>query len=495
MTSEMRLRADLFPDILDVVEQFLRGQDIEAYLVGGAVRDGLVDRATQDIDIALRADAQRVGKGLADRLDGHFVSLDETFNTSRVVVNSGGRGFYIDLASYDSSIEADLARRDFTINAMAVSLRDALTGNWKLIDPHEGRLDIRRQTVRAVDGDVFRADPARMMRAVRLAASLKFSLDPETAANVLRDAKMVVSVSPERVREELLKTFAEEGARDSVRLLDELGLLSCVIPELDDSRGVAQPKEHHWNVFDHMVESVGHAEQILGQAAVDEMVERLVPRFEGLEEHFASEVTDGHDRRTLLKLTSLLHDIGKPASKMIEPSGRIRFFGHDAEGARIAGGLLRRLRIGRRGVRLATTMIRHHLRPGQMAQEGALPTDRAVHRYFRDLGDAALDTLYLNMADFLAARGPELTEIQMAEHSKVMSHILEVGLQPGKAYEPVPRLVDGNDIMAEFGLGPGPLVGRLLSAVAEAEAEGRLNTAEEAMELARARLKSGGACA
>ena len=130
-----------------------------------------------------------------------------------------------------------------------------------------------------------------------------------------------------------------------------------------------------------------------------------------------------------------------------------------------------------------------------MAQDGALPTPRAVHRYFRDLGDVALDTLYLNMADFLAARGPELTEGQMAEQSQVIAHILNVGLQSKGPSQPVQRLIDGKDIMAEFGLGPGPLVGMLLSAVAEAEATGRLNTTEEAMELARARLKSGGVCA
>jgi poly(A) polymerase len=334
-----------------------------------------------------------------------------------------------------------------------------------------------------------------MMRAVRLAASLKFSLDPDTAAHIRRDARMVQSVSPERVREELLKTLAEDGARDSVRLLDELDLLSCVIPELDDARGVAQPKEHHWNVFDHMVESVGYVEQVMGQGPVDEMVTRLLPRFEGMQEHFANEVTDGHARRTLMKLTGLIHDIGKPATKSIEPSGRMRFFGHADEGARIAGGVLRRLRFGRRGVRLATTMIRHHLRPRQLAQDGALPTPRAVHRYFRDLGDAALDTLYLNMADFLAARGPELTEGQMAEQSQVIAHILNVGLQSKRPSQPVQRLIDGKDIMAEFGLDPGPLVGMLLSAVAEAEATGKLNTTEEAMELARARLKSGGVCA
>ena len=491
-TTDVRVSVDLFPDILQSVHQFLHDEDVEAYLVGGAVRDGLLGKATRDIDLAVRADAHLVGRGLADRLGGHFVSLDETFDTARVVVNAEGRGYSVDLVSFDSSIYADLARRDFTVDAMAVTLSDALSGHWKLMDPHEGRADAQNRTIRAVGGDVFRADPARMMRAVRLAASLKYSLDSDTAAYIRRDARLVLSVSPERVREELLKTLAEEGARDSVRLLDELGLLSQVIPELDDARSVAQPKEHHWNVFDHMVETVGYVEQILGQGQADEMVMGLLPRFEGMEEHFASEVTDRHTRRTLLKLTGLLHDIAKPATRTVEPSGRVRFFGHADEGARMVGVILRRLRFGRRGVRLATTIIRHHLRPRQMAQVGALPSRRAVDRYFRDLGDAALDTLYLNMSDFLAARGPELTEGQMAEQSRVIDHVLDVGLRLERKSQPVQQLIDGKDIMAEFGLGAGPLVGRLLSAVAEAEATGMVNTREEALDLARGRLESGG---
>ncbi len=492
-TIDIQLNADHLPHVLREVEEFLHGQAIEAYLVGGTVRDSLLGRPTEDIDVGVRAEAHEVGRGLADRLGGHFVSLDEDFDTARVVVSAGGRRSYIDLTSYDSSIVADLARRDFTVDAMAVALPGVHTGDCKLIDPHGGHADARDRVLRSVASDVFQADPGRLMRAVRLSASLKFSLDPDTAAQIRSDSQLVHLVSPERVREELLKTLAEDGARDSVRLLDDLGLLPCVIPELDDARDVVQPKEHHWNVFDHMVETVGYLEQILGQRPADWIVSRLMPSFEGMEEHFAEEVTDGHTRRTLVKLTGLLHDIAKPATKTIEESGRIRFFGHADEGARIVGAVMRRLRFGRRGIRLAKTMVRHHLRPRQMAQGDALPTARAVHRYFRDLHEAALDTLYLNMADFLAARGPELTETQMAEQSRVFAHVLKVGLQSGTTPTPVARLIDGDDIMAEFELSPGPLVGSLLAAVAEAEASSRLSTREEALELARTRLKSGGA--
>lgn len=491
-TTAIQLRPDLLPHVLCDLEEFLHSQAIESYLVGGTVRDNLLGRPTDDVDIAVRADAHEVGKGLADRMGGRFVSLDEGFDIARVVISVEGRRSYIDLSSYDSDISADLSRRDFTADAMAVPLAGKHNAEWKLIDPHGGCTDTQNRVLRSVSKNVFQADPARLMRAVRLAATLKFSLHSETATQIRVDSHMVNSVSPERVREELLKTLAEDGARDSIRLLDDLGLLSCVIPELEETRGVSQPKEHHWNVFDHMVETVNYLEQILDQRPADRVISQHMPSFAGMRDHFAEEVSDGHNRRTLLKLTGLLHDIAKPRTKTIEESGRMRFFGHSEEGAHIVGSVLRRLRFGKRGIRLVTTMIRHHLRPTQMAQGDALPTSRAVNRYFRDLGEAALDTLYLNMADFLGARGPDLTETQMHEHSKVFAHILEVGLQSGSTHTTAARLINGNDIMAEFKLTPGPIVGQLLSAVTEAEASSKLTTREEALELAGTHLKSGG---
>ncbi|MCH7801133.1 MAG: HD domain-containing protein, partial [Chloroflexi bacterium] len=352
--------------------------------------------------------------------------------------------------------------------------------------------DLQDRTIRAVKGDVFRKDPLRLMRAVRLAASLRFEIDAHTKDLIRGDAALINSSSPERVREELLRTLAEKGARDSVRLLDDLGLLSVLIPEIDESRGVTQPKEHYYDVFNHMVETVGFVEQILDGEDGGGFVQEMVPRFDGMTEYFNSEATDMHNRLTLLKLTGLLHDIGKPATKTIELSGRVRFFDHSIVGEEMAKAALRRLRFGRKGVRMVGTMIRHHLRPRQMAAKNELPTKRAVHRYFRDVGEVALDTLYLNMADFLSAIGPDLTRDQMMEGCTVIRHILEVGLKMEDRVEPVRLLLDGNDIIREFGLSPSPIIGRVLSAVAKAEAIGKVNTTEEAIRLATRYLESEG---
>ena len=482
----------MYHSILGPAAELLSANHIEAYLVGGVVRDALLGRESKDIDLAVRADAHKFARTLADNLGASFVSLDAERDIARIVGNSGADVYVIDVARLDGDLNSDLARRDFTIDAMAVPLDAAMNDELTVVDPHDGRADLRERTVRAVQSDVFRKDPVRLMRAVRLAASLRFEIEPHTRDLIRGDAALINSSSPERVREELLRTLAEKGARDSVRLWDDLGLLSVLIPEIDESRGVTQPKEHYYDVFNHLVETVGFVEQILDGEDDGGFVQEMVPRFDGMTEYFASEATDMHSRLTLLKLTGLLHDIAKPATKTIEPSGRVRFFDHAKVGEEMAGVVLRRLRFGRRGVRLVRTMIRQHLRPRQMAANNELPTKRAVHRYFRDVGDAALDTLYLNMADFLSARGPDLTRDQMAEGCRVISHILEVGKNVEERADPVRLLLDGNDIIREFRLSPGPIIGQVLSAVAEAEAIGEVNTTEEAIRLATKYLESEG---
>lgn len=478
--------------MLGPAAEMLSANHIEAYLVGGAVRDALLGRETNDIDIAVRADAHRLARTLADKLGASFVSLDAERDIARIVGSPSDGGYVIDIARLNGDLNSDLAQRDFTIDAMAVPINAALADEMKVLDPHDGRADLREGTIRAVQNDVFRNDPVRLMRAVRLAASLRFHIEPGTQDLIRGDASLINSSSPERVREELLRTLAEKGARDSVRLMDGLGLLSALIPEIDESRGVTQPKEHYYDVFNHLVETVGFVEQILDGEDDGSYVQDMVPRFDGMTEYFNSEAANMHNRLTLLKLTGLLHDIGKPATKTIEPSGRVRFLDHSIVGEEMAGAVLRRLRFGRRGVRSIRTMIRQHLRPRQMAAKNEMPTKRAIHRYFRDVGDVALDTLYLNMADFLSARGPDLTRDQMAEGCKVIHHILDVGMNMEERTEPPRLLLDGNDIIREFRLSPGPIIGRVLSAVAEAEAVGEVNTTEEAMRLATKYLESGG---
>ena len=458
------------------------GRGIDAYLVGGFLRDNIRGQAGSDVDIALAADPFAVGRELAQAIGGTFVPLSPAYRLARVVIPAeGAERWVVDISNFNGSIEDDLARRDFTVDALALPLTHwaaDVTDTEGVIDPFDGLEDLRRGAIRAVRPSVFKDDPARLVRAVRLAASMGFAIEPSTHQLLRQHSSLVSRVSGERVREEFLAILALNRAKEHLKLLDELGLLCAIIPELECARGVAQPKEHYWDVFNHSLETVERAEWVTAGGRVPGPT--LVPWDERMEQHFSLEGGDGHCRRTFLKVAALLHDIAKPQTKVLDDSGRTRFFGHDSLGAEMSEAILGRLRFSARSKELVCAAVRHHLRLGHMSQGGQLPTTRAVYRYFRDLGEAALDTLYLGLADYLAARGPELNVLDWRRHAAMVSQVLYKGSdEPGP--QRVAPLIDGHDIMAEFHLEPGPLIGRLLESVREARAAGEVQNKDEAV--------------
>ncbi len=482
--------------IVEAVSTCLEEWGVRSWLVGGVVRDALLGREAGDVDVAVGGGAHSIGIRLASELKGTVVSWayspDELV---RVVLPAADGGCLVDLSCAADGIGADLSKRDFTINAMAVPLTlapDDGADSGSLVDPYEGLADLRSGRIRCVRPTVFADDPVRLIRAPRLAAQLGFEVDAETRALIRANCRLVRGVAPERITQELLKLLAEPRGTHNVRELDDLGLLCEVLPELSEAKGSSQPREHYYDVFDHLVESVSQAERLVtGRPGGGDWVVDALPMFDGIEERFAETVGTGFDRLTHLKLAALLHDIAKPATRTVEESGRIRFLGHHTEGERMTAAIAERLRLSGRSSRLISGMVRHHLRPGQLGHDGALPTRRATYRFFRDVGEAAIDTIYLNLADYLAARGPLLEREEWAHACEVASVLLAWRLG-SESKEPFPKLLSGHDIMDGFALAPGPEVGRMLALVAEAAASGEIETKEDAMALVGARLRSGG---
>ena len=473
--------------------------------MGGYIRDSLRGIPTRDIDVVVLGDSLSLAKELADTLGGSFVPLGQAHQArpersrkvARVVAPSPDDGIWvIDVAGIGSSIHDDLMRRDFTVDAMALALDDWNTPGWeeRILDPFDGGGDLTRKTVRAIQPSVFRDDPARLLRAARLAAAPGFSIDPDTANLISQQAHLISSTAGERVRDEFLAILSLDDAKVHLETLDELGLLCCIIPELAITKGVEQPKEHYWPVFGHSLHTVEGVERVIAESREDP-VSSLVPWGVEIEERFAQQVSDGHSRRTILKLGALLHDIAKPQTKMMDAKGRTRFLGHHTLGASMCRDILHRLRLSSRGVEMICGMVEHHLRPMQMSHGPApsqpkdeeSPTPRAVYRYFRDVGDVAVDTLYLSLADHLAARGPELEMAGWQRHIRIVTRILEIGTQE-QAPEKMPRLITGHDLVQEFGLVPGPLIGTLLEGVQEARAAGEVDSREGALAWVEDRL-------
>jgi len=475
------------PATIDKISQLLTLQGKHGYIVGGFIRDLLLVRKTNDIDIAVSGPAITVAREIAKEIGGKFVLLDEVNEIARVVVTEDeqqnqefhGAEWHFDFSSFSENIESDLARRDFTINAMALELSQFVTASIANKGSQKSANFLAEKQSQLKPIDPFSG------------AELDFTIEPETESLIRHYSQAITEVSEERIREELLHLLTLPQAAYHLRYLDKLGLLLALIPELAESKGVEQPTVHFWDVFDHSLQTVATIEFLMRESDWEYGSEDMLttaPWSDTIDRHLSQEVSSGSNRKVLLKLAGLFHDIAKPMTKSIDDTGRARFLGHTKQGAAMTANILERLRFSNREIRLVESLVYHHLRPAQMANE-ELPTQRAIYRYFRDTDDAGIDILLLALADYLASRGPLASMEEWERHCQVINYILAEHDKQQTKILPV-KLIDGHDLIDIFGLTPGPLVGELLAIVNEAHASGELSTREEALVLVRRKLSA-----
>jgi len=474
--------------LLTRIGHFLAEEGTKSYLVGGFVRDMLLKRETADIDIAVADDALQVAARAAAAMSGRYIPLDEENRIARVVLineeaSPTGDKWQLDFSTITGNIEQDLAQRDFTIDAMALELGEEATFKLSmLIDPFQGHEDLHQGIIRAVSRTGFQSDAARLLRAVRLAAEFGFSIDMDTEALIRQDCHLISGVAGERTREELLRLLTLPKAAEFLSYLENVGLLTAIIPELELARGVSQPFVHFWDVLDHSIQTAAAVDFILRRGSWQygsEDILAFVPWTTTLQQHFNEGVGSGSTRGSLLRLAALLHDIAKPQTRSVDEDGRARFLGHARDGATMTSSILERLRFSSREIKLVGLMVEQHMRPGQMSQ-CELPSRRSIYRFFRDTGETGIDILFLNLADHLATRGPLLDMALWQEHVQTVAYILEKQAEEESLVLP-PKLIDGHDLINIFGMQPGPEIGALLEALHEAQAAGEVTSRDEAV--------------
>jgi tRNA nucleotidyltransferase/poly(A) polymerase len=457
--------------------------DRPAWLVGGAVRDILLRRPVRDFDFVVAGDALACARSVANALGAVFYTLDAERAVGRVVLAQPDGRITLDISSLrGADLLADLTARDFTLNALAVDLAHPAS----LIDPLHGERDLRTRLIRTCSPTAIADDPLRAIRAVRLAAELRFRIDKATLAQVRAEAQALAGISSERRRDELLRCIDGPRPAAAIRSLDVLGLLPALIPELPALHGVTQSPPHVYDVWEHTLTVLDRLGDVL--AALDPVYNieavsdvtlglaslRLGRHRQALGQHLAASLNSDHPLRTLLLLASLLHDIGKPATRVVEPSGRIRFFDHDQLGARLTQVRLTGLRFSTDEAARASAIVAHHLRPLNLASETGV-SRRAIYRYFRQTGPAGVDVVLLSLADFLGTYGDSPPPVdEWNRLLDVCSQLLRAYFEtPAENLRP-PILLTGDDLIAEFGLQPGPALGKLLSELREAQAAGEV---------------------
>ncbi len=390
-------------EALTLAREVLAGE--QAWLVGGAVRDRLLGRDTDDVDLAIPGDPKRLARKLAKAAGGASFQLSGAFGAWRVV--GPEHAWHVDLVTLrDDDIEADLALRDFTINAMAEPL-----GGGDLLDPHHGRDDLQQRLVRMVSPRALPDDPLRSLRAIRIAVEIDLEIEPATGEAVSANARAIERVAPERVFGELKRVISADAVRRGLRMMDAHGLTDVVLPELNALKGIEQSHFHHADVHDHTLE-------VLDQVAA---LQREYPL---LEQPLSDELTRGQ----AMRWAALLHDAAKPQTRDFLPDGRVTFLGHDVAGAQLARDVLGRLRSSQKLRDYVAALIAHHLDAGFLVHRRPLDR-RTIWRYLTATRPYSEDITLFTVADRLATRGRN-AERAIEAHLDVADTLIAAAREP-----------------------------------------------------------------
>jgi poly(A) polymerase len=455
-----------------------------AWLVGGAVRDHALGRrgGLADIDLVVDGDPAESARAVA-RAGGPAAcfALSEQFGAWRVVARDGS--WQVDVEPLrGGSLEHDLGLRDFTVNAIAEPLEGG-----QPIDPLGGLADLAARRLRMAGPSGFADDPLRVLRLARVAVELDLEPERDTMRAAGERAGGLRDVSPERVFTELRRILSASRATEGLGLLGELGATAVVLPEIDALRGVEQTRYHHRDVYGHTLEVL---EQVvrLTEASPEELDGAgpgwMAPHGAEVAALLAEPLADGLTRGEALRWGALLHDAAKPLTRETRPAdGRVTFIGHDSRGAQLARAVLRRLHTSERLAAHLAALVQNHLRAGFLVHEPQPLSRRTVFAYIQACAPVEVDVTLLSVADRLATRGDRAQEATEA-HLSVVRGLLSDALR-WRAEGPPPPLLRGDQLAAELGVPPGPRIGDLLAAIAEARYAGELSTPEEALTYAR----------
>jgi putative nucleotidyltransferase with HDIG domain len=483
----------LIHPILEELAQFLP-PDPPIHLVGGAVRDALNNRHSEDFDFTLPAKGIRTARKVADHLNGAFYALDKERDFGRVIIpQPDGIPMILDFSLYQgANLEEDLTSRDFTVNAMAIDV----TRPGELLDPLGGAADLHAKRLRICSPDAISRDPVRILRGIRFSLQWDLRTEPATKERMREAAGLLPLVSAERLRDELFKMLDSPKPAAAIRILDHLQALKYILPELNSLQGLAQSPPHTLDAWDHSLDVVAKLHQVIevlkptysmegsGSLFMGVISHRLGRYREQLGTHLHTRLIQHRSLKSLIFLAALYHDSGKPATREVDQDGHITFRGHEEIGADLVDKRGQDLQLSNAEIKRLRSIVKNHMRPLWLANTGKLPSRRATYRFFRDMGPAGVDVCLLALADTLATYGMTLSPDTWAHHVEVIRTLLEAWWENKEEVISPPPVINGDDLINELDLKPGPIIGQILRSIQEAQATGEVNTPRQALELA-----------
>ena len=440
--------------------------DNQIFLVGGAVRDFYMGLESTDRDImVMDEDAREFALKLKDLFDATFVPLDEENKIYRLVLPD--KINYIDVTNpAGNSIEKDLMRRDLTINAIAVNIK---TGD--VIDISGGVTDIKNKCINYVNELNFVDDPLRLLRVYRFQALYGFQLAPETINAVCKYSDLIHKPAVERINYEILKLFSGQYAHIALENMNKTWLLEEIFPFVKELKQVPPNAHHHLDLFHHSIETVKQIQNLYNESS------------DVIKEHLNRIDFGGFSRLAHLKLAGFMHDIGKFSTWTIE-EGKHRFIKHDDVGAKMSVKILKDLHFSNKQIDYISSMIKYHIYPSHVMTSPQI-TEKIMMRYVRKMDINSIDAIILAQADRLSARGPEITDEIVERNITSLNMLLRFYLEARETLKPLPKLLDGNDVMKILNIKPSKKLGEIMEALHEAQISGDVMTRDHAVEFVK----------
>ena len=436
-----------------------------AYLVGGFVRDVLMEKESVDRDLIIIEDELELfAKDLADKIDAYFIELDSVNSIYRLVMED--KINYIDITKpIENNFEKDIKRRDLTINAIAYDINEE-----KFIDLIGGIDDIKNKLIRGISDENFEDDPLRIIRIFRFFAKTGFTIVPELEDITKKLKDKINEPAKERINVELLKLFEGNYTSQALLKMNDLGLIEEFFPIYEDVKKVPPNSHHHLDLFHHLVETVFQIQKKYEEADED------------IKQYLDSNRYGTVKLIAFLKLAGFLHDIGKPSCWTIEEdTGRHRFIKHDEIGSKLVVPILKNLKFSNKQIDYIKSLIKYHIYPSSMVCSPDV-NEKAYMRFYRKMEDNVIDVIILAMADRLSARGVQVTDEMVNDNISRLTFLLQNYIKMRSEIQPLEKLLDGTDIMELLNISQGPILGEIIKELKEAQISGDVNNKQEAIE-------------